>query len=90
MHPVHAHLNLLGCVSITLLGLIYCQFPQLANNGLAKAYLWIYNLALLIQMATLYIYLGGNADIEPVLGMASMAVGFSVLLFVVNGLKNLK
>ena len=81
MHPVHKHLNLLGWVSIRLFGLIYCQFPQLANNGLAKAHLWIYNLALPIQMATLYIYLGGNADIEPVLGMASMAVGFFSITF---------
>ena len=90
MRPVHAHLNLLGWVSMALFGLIYCQFPQLANNGLAKAHLWIYNLAFPVQMTTLYIYLGGNADIEPVLGMASMAVGFSVLLFVINVLKNLK
>ncbi|MFZ9311856.1 MAG: hypothetical protein ACO24O_10230 [Arenimonas sp.] len=90
MYPVHAHINLLGWVSMSLFGLIYRQFPALAGNKLAKAHFWIYNLALPVNMATLYMYLGGNAGIEPVLGVASMVLGLAIAIFAINVLKNAK
>lgn len=90
MYPVHAHINLLGWVSMALFGLIYRQFPALAGNRLARAHFWLYNLALPVNMATLYMYLGGNADIEPVLGVASMVLGLAIAVFAINVLKNAK
>lgn len=90
MYPVHAHINLLGWVSMSLFGLIYRQFPALAGNTLAKAHFWLYNLALPVNMATLSMYLGGNAGIEPVLGVASMVLGLAIVLFAINVLKNAK
>lgn len=90
MYPVHAHINLLGWVSMALFGLIYRQFPALAGNRLARAHFWLYNLALPVNMATLYMYLGGNADIEPVLGVASMVLGLAIAIFAINVLKNAK
>lgn len=90
MYPVHAHINLLGWVSMALFGLIYRQFPAMAGNKLAKAHFWIYSLALPVNMATLYMYLGGNADIEPVLGVASMVLGLAIAIFAINVLKNAK
>ena len=75
---------------MALFGLIYRQFPLMAVNNLAKAHFWIYNLAFPVQMVTLYKYLGGNTGIEPVLGISSMVVGFSIVLFAVNVLKNAK
>ena len=90
MYPVHAHINLLGWVSMALFGLIYRQFPAMAGNKLAKAHFWIYNLALPVNMATLYMYLGGNVDIEPVLGVASMVLGLAIAMVAINVLKNAK
>jgi hypothetical protein len=90
MYPVHAHINLLGWVSMSLFGLIYRQFPALAGNKLAKAHFWLYNLALPVNMATLYMYLDGNAGIEPVLGVASMVLGLAIAIFAINVLKNAK
>lgn len=90
MYPVHAHINLLGWVSMALFGLIYRQFPALAGNKMAKAHFWLYNLALPVNMATLYMYLGGNADIEPVLGVASMVLGLAIAIFAINVVKNAK
>ena len=90
MYPVHAHINLLGWVSMALFGLIYRQFPALAGNKLAKAHFWLYNLAVPVNMAMLYLYLGGNADIEPVLGAASMVLGLAIAIFAINVLKNAK
>lgn len=88
MYPVHAHINLLGWVSMALFGLIYRQFPDMGNTALAKAHFWIYNLALPVNMVTLYLYLGGDVGIEPVLGIASMVLGLSIALFAINVVKN--
>lgn len=90
MYPVHAHINLLGWVSMALFGLIYRQFPALAGNVLARVHFWLYNLALPVSMAALYLYLGGNAAIEPVLGISSMLLGVAIATFAVNVLKNAK
>jgi cbb3-type cytochrome oxidase subunit 1 len=90
MHALHAHINLLGWVSMALFGLIYRQFPSMAGNTLAKAHFWLYNLALPVQMVTLYMFLDGNAGIEPVLGIASTVAGFAIALFAVNAVKNAK
>lgn len=90
MYPVHAHVNLLGWVSMALFGLIYRQFPALAGNMLARAHFWLYNLALPVSMAALYLYLGGNAAIEPLLGAASTLLGAAIAIFAFNVVKNAK
>lgn len=90
MYPVHAHINLLGWVSMALFALVGRSFPAVAGSTLGKAHFWLYNLALPVNMATLFMYLGGNEAVEPVLGMASMALGLSILLFALNVLKNAK
>src|SRR5574343_681708 len=87
MYPVHAHINLLGWVSMALFALIGRRFPAVAGSTLGKAHFWLYNLALPVNMAILFMYLGGNEAIEPVIGMASMALGLSILLFALNVLK---
>ncbi len=90
MYPVHAHINLLGWVSMTLFGLIYRQFPGMGNSLLGKAHFWLYNLALPVNMVMLYLFLGGDTGIEPVLGIASMVLGLAIALFAINVVKNAK
>ena len=81
--PLHAHLNLLGWVSMLLFGLFYRAIPAAAESTLAKAHFWIYVPAVVVQMATLALFIGGNPAIEPVLALASVAVGVAVLCFAV-------
>lgn len=81
---VHAHLNLLGWVSQGLTGVIYYYFQEAGRNKLASAHFWIYNLALAPMMLALALLMKGNVGAEPVLGITSMVVGVSVLLFAVN------
>ena len=90
LFPVHAHVNLLGWVSLSLMGLLYRQFPHLAATGLATVHFWLYNLGLPVIFISLTLYLKGNTGIEPVLGAGSSVVGVSVLLFAVNVLKNIR
>lgn len=83
MHPVHAHLNLLGWVSLALFGLFYRAVPAAANSKLAKAHFWIYVPAHLVQMVLLAMLYRGRTDIEPPLGVASILVGVGILCFAV-------
>lgn len=85
--PTHAHINLLGWVSLALIGLIYRQFPDIASNKLATIQFWLHNLALPVTMLALVGILRGNAALEPVAGVGSSVIGVSVVLFAVNVLR---
>lgn len=85
--PTHAHINLLGWVSLALIGLIYRQFPDIARNKLAQIQFWLHNLALPVTMLALVGVLRGNAALEPVAGVGSSVIGVSVVLFAVNVLR---
>lgn len=65
--PVHAHINLLGWVSMFLYGLFYRAFPAAAAGWLAKAHLGLSVIGLLIFMPALAIKL---LHVESVLGLA--------------------
>ena len=82
--PVHAHLNLLGWVSMALTGFIYQYFTDAGRSRLANVHFWVYNLTLPPMMIALSLLLKGHVGIEPVLGILSMVMGVSVLLFAVN------
>jgi len=81
MKPVHAHLNLLGWVTMGLFGLFYRSWPGAAGSRLAKVQFWVYVPAHFVQMVTLAMLYGGNPAIEPVLAVASVVVGVAVLCF---------
>ncbi len=90
LHPVHAHVNLLGWVSMALIGLIYQQFPLIAQSGLSRAQFWLHQLGLPVQMLMLTLLIQGNTAVGPVLGIADIVVGAAFLLFLVNVFRNLK
>lgn len=87
LFPVHAHINLLGWVSLALIGLIYRQFPDIAGNKLATIQFWLHNAALPVAMLALVGVLRGNAALEPVAGLGASVIGVSVVLFAVNLLR---
>jgi len=84
LRPVHAHINLLGWVSLALFGLFYRSQPAAAESRLARVHFWLYNLALPVQMTMLVLFLRGNASVEPVLAVASIAMAVAVLCFAIN------
>jgi hypothetical protein len=81
---VHAHLNLLGWVSMALAGLIYRAWPAAGQTVLARAHFWIHLAFLPVMMVALGYYLRGVTAVEPMLGLAALAVGIGWLLFAVN------
>ncbi|KGX89545.1 hypothetical protein [Pontibacillus marinus] len=87
---VHAHINLVGWVSMALFGLLYHYFPQLANNKLGKAHFWLHNLSLPLFMLGLGFLLYGNESLLLLVIVGSNVLAISVIVFVVNVFKNLK
>ena len=83
MHPVHAHLNLLGWVAMSLFGLFYRMVPAAAESTLAKAHFWIYVPAHFAQMVLLTLLYKGNGAVEPVLGICSILVGVAFVCFAI-------
>ena len=83
--PVHAHLNLLGWVSLGLCGLIYAKAPHLAETRLAKMHFWLHNLGLPPLMIAVSLIVNGRDDIGgPAAGIFSIVVGLGILSFAVN------
>jgi hypothetical protein len=84
MFPAHAHLNLLGWVSMGLFAIFYRLWPAAAASKLAKVHFWLYVPAHFVQMVTLFMLVRGNAAIEPLLAAASFAVAAAIVVFAVN------
>ena len=90
LHPVHAHINLLGWATMALAGLIYVHFPAAAQTRLAKIHFWIHNLVLPVMMVSLAFLLSGYAQALYFLEPASTATVVGLLLFVVNVCLNVR
>jgi peptidoglycan/LPS O-acetylase OafA/YrhL len=79
--PAHAHLNLLGWVSLFLFGIYYERRPALDSSRLAmiQVVLWsIGTVALTIAVAA--IHLGYHAA-EPMAGLSSLLVLAAMMMF---------
>lgn len=83
LSPVHAHINLLGWVSMLLYGLVYRAVPRAAEGALPAIHFWLSVLSLLAMIPTLALYLLGHTAMAAPLGAASIALWLSMLLFAV-------
>lgn len=88
--PVHAHLNLLGWVSLALAGMIYRLWPDMLHSRLASWHFWLHNLGLPVLMVSLYFLLGGHTEIGPVVGIASLVTFAGIVCFAVNVWRNVR
>ena len=82
--PAHAHLNLLGFVTLFLSALYYRVVPEAAGNGLAR-----YQAAISVAGAVIFpigiacVLLGGHDRFEPVVVAGALTVLLGMALFVV-------
>jgi hypothetical protein len=87
---VHAHINLLGWVSMAISGLIYHFYPQAAKTKLAKAHFWLHNIglpAMMIGIAVQMLTGSGIALIVTIVGSMGLVIG--VILFTINLFRNI-
>ncbi len=86
----HAHVNLLGWVSMTLFGLIYHAFPNLTENNLAKTHFWLHNIGLPIMLIGLIAFgLGNNVLGIPAMSVGGILIVIATIIFTINLWKNL-
>lgn len=84
---VHAHVNLLGWVTMALFGIIYHLYPNAANSKLAKTQFWLHNIGVPVMLGGISLQvLGVSAALPPTI-IGSIAVVVGVILFMVNVFK---
>jgi hypothetical protein len=88
--PVHAHLLLLGWVTLALAGVIYHLYPQAATTRLARLHSWFHNLGLPVFMVSLGLLLTGEESVFPVVLASGLVVLLGLGLFALNVLLNVK
>ena len=82
---VHAHLNLLGWVSMAIFGIIYSIYPSAAETGLAKTHFWLHNIGVPLMQVALFIQiLTGNQALTIGIIIGSIMVVVGTLLFLIN------
>jgi len=88
--PVHAHLLLLGWVSLALAGLIYHLYPGATETRLARVHFRLHNLSLPIFAVALALMFTGHEWGRFVLGpSAGMLIG-ALGSFAANVLMNVR
>ncbi|MBI1891505.1 MAG: cytochrome-c oxidase [Burkholderiales bacterium] len=90
LKDVHAHVNLIGWVTLALAGLIYTVFPQAGQHRLAKIHFWLLNLALPVMMIALSFLMLGNRQVIPVLAVSEFVAAGGIIAFAINIFTNLK
>lgn len=88
--PVHAHLLLLGWVSLALAGVIYHLYPHAGQTLLARIHFWLHNVGLPVFMVSLGLMLTGRTYLMPLVASAALVVLVGLALFAVNVLRNVK
>jgi cbb3-type cytochrome oxidase subunit 1 len=83
--PVHAHLNLLGWVSLALCGVIYAVLPRLAETRLARLHFWLHNLSLPPLMVGVWLIVHSHSEIGgPIAGISSIVMLLAIVAFAGN------
>lgn len=89
--PLHAHINLVGFVLMTLFGLVYRQFPAMAAGNLAKAHFWLHLVGSVVLLIMLFLLLSGRiaeTSMVPIAPIAEVAIWIGVASFGWNFLNN--
>ncbi|PLR96536.1 cytochrome-c oxidase [Bacillus sp. T33-2] len=86
---VHAHLNLLGWVSMALFGTFYHFYPAAGENTLAKTHFWFHNLGVpAMQGGISLMMLTGNESFTILAIIGSLVVVLGGILFAINVFKH--
>ncbi|MFO1351500.1 MAG: cytochrome-c oxidase [Gammaproteobacteria bacterium] len=78
--PVHAHVNLLGWVSLALAGMVYRLYPAAAATRLASFHFWVYNFGLPLTLVALFFLLRGHEALRPLVGVGAVATASGVFV----------
>ncbi|MEZ5912755.1 MAG: hypothetical protein R3D84_11470 [Paracoccaceae bacterium] len=89
--PLHAHINLLGFVLMTLFGILYRIIPAMAAANLARIHFWLHQVGAAILVMMLFLLFSGQvseAAMFPIAPLAELLVLLATLVFAVNLWRN--
>ncbi|GIP37669.1 hypothetical protein J31TS4_09490 [Paenibacillus sp. J31TS4] len=87
----HAHINLLGWLSLGVTGILYRLYPSLAASSLARVHVWLHNIGLPIMIAGIVAAVLGEAALGATLAsVGGILVVLGVLAFTWNVWTRLK
>lgn len=87
---VHAHINLLGWVSLALSGIIYRLFPVADRNVLSKVHFWLHNVGLPVMVVGLYLEVADVVDTPAIIATGGTVAIIGIIIFAINVLMNVK
>ena len=79
--PAHAHLNLLGWVSLFLFGIYYHLHPTVDRNSLATLQVWIWIAGTIIMTIGVGLVHSGHEIGDPIAAVSSLLILADTLLF---------
>ena len=79
--PAHAHLNLLGWVSLFLFGIFYRLHPSLDATKVALAQVWVWIVGTIVMAVGIGLVSTGTTSAEPIAAVGSLIVLADMLLF---------
>lgn len=79
--PAHAHLNLLGWVSLFLMGIFYHLHPRIDATRLARTQVMVWIAAVIVQAIGVGLVHAGREIGDPIAAVSSIAVLGDMLLF---------
>jgi cbb3-type cytochrome oxidase subunit 1 len=79
--PAHAHLNLLGWVSLFLFGIFYHLHPAVDSSRVALMQVCIWIAATLVLSAGVALVHSGHSIGEPIAGVGSVVIFVDMILF---------
>lgn len=88
LSSVHAHVLLLGWVTMALAGFVYIWFRNCRESRLAVVHFWGHNLGLPVMMASLGLNVYGSKSAETLIAASSSLVLVSLAVFTFNLLLN--
>src|ERR1700687_3120049 len=79
--PTHAHLTLVGWVSMALYALIYRQYPAAAQTKLALGQFWVAHAGAILLNVGVSGRMAGSVALEPVAVAGSLVTILGMLIF---------
>src|SRR5260370_40944790 len=79
--PAHAHLNLLGWVSLFLFGIYYRLHPSLEGSKIASAQVWVWITGTVILVIGVGLVHAGHVIGDPIAAIGSFVVLLDMVLF---------
>ena len=86
--PAHAHINLVGWVTLALYGLVHRAYPAMAASRLAWPPFWIAQSGAVVFPIGIAISIYGEQP--PVVILGSLAISLAMLLFIVMAFTKLR